>query len=544
MSNSSRPSGATLIDWLVTIATAAIVAIFVAERVLTTGLLGDELLFYHAIDLGIPESLLAPGSSHPPLFRLIVDLFTKPDSPDWLFRLPSCLLSIGAVFVWQRILLRLIEDRLLRCLILPAMALNPVWLLHSYQCLPYAPLTFAVSLHCLAWMRMIERPGFKTNTLFVLTASVLPWIHFYGINVLLADLFVWFMLWLKSRHLKSEARQGNPASGEILRCAIWTNIAIAALTLPVVPIVLFYLLNDRSYPLHQIADYWRYFFSASSHFFSTVTFPELPFALPVLAIVYCGVALFLWKFCVSRTSQRQEDDLKNQLNLSYGIVSISLFLGGFTATQLHSLMGQTAMWPRYMLAGAWMHLPLILYLLASFRFKKLAYMFAFYCVFLSLRALLAIPLPAPPGSDYQKVANYIDQSCRPDDAFLVQSMDLWVDENHFDRIWYERYTNSQLPMVSGLHAQRHQLQTSGLQLKQVDPQIKRIWVYSHLFKEPWLRSQSIEDWELVSIQNFGGPFPLALFERTESDAPAQLEVALQRSHGFSGEVEERERSRD
>ncbi len=117
---------------------------------LSCGLFGDELLFAHAIELGLQNSLMTPGSSHPPLVRLIVSLIADPSqSSDWLLRLPSLVFAIGSVFVWQRVLKKLIELRFLRCLLLPAIALNPVWLAQAFQCLPYSALFFSAA--CIAW---------------------------------------------------------------------------------------------------------------------------------------------------------------------------------------------------------------------------------------------------------------------------------------------------------------------------------------------------------------------------------------------------------
>ena len=94
----------------VTYATMTAVAALLLLRALTTGLLGDELLFVHAIDLGLAASLCEPGSSHPPLVRMIVGAIADSSSPDWLLRLPSVVFSVATVFVWSRILRRLILD--------------------------------------------------------------------------------------------------------------------------------------------------------------------------------------------------------------------------------------------------------------------------------------------------------------------------------------------------------------------------------------------------------------------------------------------------
>ncbi|HIE97748.1 MAG TPA: hypothetical protein EYG03_29385 [Planctomycetes bacterium] len=137
---------------VVTVATMTAVAAVLLLRALTTGLLGDELLFVHAIDLGFAASLCEPGSSHPPLMRLIIGSIADSSSPDWLLRLPSIIFSVATVFVWSRVLRRLIQDVTSQSLLLVAMALNPIWIELGFQCLPYAALTFFASLHCLAWL--------------------------------------------------------------------------------------------------------------------------------------------------------------------------------------------------------------------------------------------------------------------------------------------------------------------------------------------------------------------------------------------------------
>ena len=168
-------------------------------RATTTGLFGDELLFVRAINLGVIEGLCSPGSSHPPLMRLIVGAFTDSASPDWLFRLPSIVLSTLTVVVWSRVLTRLVLDTKTQCLLLATLSLNPVWINLAFQCLPYAAVTFFASVHCLAWFRLVEKQSKARWTIFVLSGAVLPWIHFFGINALLADLFVWAFLWWKQQ---------------------------------------------------------------------------------------------------------------------------------------------------------------------------------------------------------------------------------------------------------------------------------------------------------------------------------------------------------
>ncbi|MDG1893551.1 MAG: hypothetical protein P8J37_01450 [Fuerstiella sp.] len=210
---------------VVTVATMTAVAALLLLRAFTIGLLGDELLFLHAIDLGLVASLCEPGSSHPPLMRLIVGCIADSSSPDWLLRLPSVIFSIATVFVWSRVLQQLIRDKTAQSLLLVAMALNPIWIGLAFQCLPYAALTFFASLHCLAWLQICSaRTGTATVT-FVLTGIALTWTHFLGVNMLLADVLIWTAM-LISRHTT-------------LRYAIRINLAICGCTLAVVPIALF-----------------------------------------------------------------------------------------------------------------------------------------------------------------------------------------------------------------------------------------------------------------------------------------------------------------
>ena len=135
------------------------------------------------------------------------------------------------------------------------------------------------------------------------------------------------------------------------------------------------------------------------------------------------------------------------------------------------------------------------------------------------------------GKDYALIARHLKDSRQPADAFLVQTIDQWQDENHFDRIWLERYTDSQLPIVKGPHRRRARLKADGLPLEHVSPDVQRVWVYSHLFKEKWLVQQRVKGWRLSELRSFGGPFPLALFER-ESELRQNANVALNRSHGI------------
>lgn len=512
---SSRQSSATLLaptsklEWFVTFLTATVTGTVLVHRALTSGLLGDELMFVHAVDEGFIRSLMAAGSSHPPLIRLVVGAIADPASaPDWLLRLPCLICAVGCVFIWQRVLLRLIEPRLIRCMLLPAIALNPIWLGQAFQCLPYPPLVFVSSLHCLMWMRFIEQQNMKRAAAVIVTGSLLPWIHFYGINVLIAGEGIWFMLiW---------TRQVS------LRQYVYINLAILLLTLPVVPLAVFYLVHDRPYPLLEIADYWSYCLPASSWCFWKLTFPGLQSEHPWFLLLYVAAAWFLLQCVASgrRANQRGNAEIIGQ---NSQVVALCFLLAGFSAIQLHSVVSQIAMWPRYMLAGSWIHLPVAVMLLIRFRFERSAWAMAAASAVLTVSPWGFISADASTGSDYADVAAHIRSSQQEHDGFLVQTMDFWRGANHFDQLWEERYGDLKMPLVCGSHRSRSSLNAFGLSLPQIPPDIQRVWVYSHLFKKNWLRAQQIDGWTLSELRDFGGPFPVALFTRCQDGADKGVE---------------------
>ncbi len=497
-------------EWTTTVATAVVFGAVIVHRATSCGLLGDELMFVHAIDLGLRNSLMAAGSSHPPLLRLVVQVIADPaTSPDWLLRLPCLICAIGCVFVWQRVLLRIIKRRGVRCMLLLAMTFNPLWLSQAFQCLPYSPLVFCSSLHCLMWMRFIEASGSKRAAAIILSGSVLPWIHFFGVNVLVAGQMIWLMLiW---------TRQAT------LRQFVYVNLVVLILTLPVVPLAVFYIVHDKPYPLLEINDYWSYFLSASSWCFWHVTVPGLESEQPWFIIVYlAAITLVVRRLVLNRSNS--VDHAADQISQNHQLVALCFLLAGFTATQAHSLLSQTAMWPRYMLAGSWIHLPVVAMLLSTFRFERTSIALVTACATLVLSPWGFMATDTSTGSDYSDVAAYIQSRKQNHDGFLVQSMDLWQGPNHFDQLWLERYADSIVPPVWGSHRSRSNLKVSGLSLPHLGPDVQRVWVYSHLFKEDWLRAQQIDGWTLSEIANFGGPFPLALFRRnaaSESDVASQ-----------------------
>ena len=153
-----------------------------------------------------------------------------------------------------------------------------------------------------------------------------------------------------------------------LRHAIRINLTICACTLAVVPIALFYIQVEAPYPLLEIDDFPAYFHRTSSLIFSHLTFSVFMTTLPLYIALYLSCAFFLWH------SLRAAD--RNVENTTAGIIAVGAMLSGFTATQILSVASQNAMWPRYMLTGAWIHLPLIAFLLHRFSGRRLSMVFS------------------------------------------------------------------------------------------------------------------------------------------------------------------------
>jgi len=387
-------------------------------------------------------------------------------------------------------------------MLLAGMALNPLWLEQAFQCLPYSPLVLCSSLHCLAWMRYVHHPGVRTAAAVVVSGSVLPWLHFFGVNVLIAEQLVWCLLMWNHRLS--------------VRHFAFVNLSILMLTLPTVPLAAFYVTHDSPYPLLQIADYWSYFWPASSYCFWRVTIPALDTEWPFFLPFHIGCGAWLLKNGVQRNhvsvSGKSDFCTRDQKLVVFGLV-----LAGFLAAQLHSLISHSAIWPRYMLAGSWLHLPIIVILLESVDYRRLAWTVTAACAALTCSPWGVLGTQFNVGTDYDQVASRLARSGRSGDAFLVQSFDLWHDENHFDRIWLDRYTDGVLRPVTAGHHSRQALMANGLPVTQLPKDVDRVWIYSHLFKEDWLRRQSIDGWNLVEINATDGVFPVALIERQETD---------------------------
>jgi hypothetical protein len=494
------------IPGLVTGATLTFVVATLGYWSFTTGLQVDELLFLRAIRMGPIEGLTVSGSSHPPLVRWVLTPLGGRSSPDWLLRLPSILASAASILIWSRILRRMIPDRVTAALLLPAMALSAPFLALGYQCLPYAALFFLTSWHGLAWFRWCERPGPSTGAVLVLSGVLCPWTHFYGLNVLIADQFIWaFLLW--SRHGSRRA---------------WATVTAITLllALPLLPLILFYARIEAPYAIVQFADlaeYLSYFLAASAWIFSRVTWFAVESVIPHYLLWYLAFFMLLLVARPGQDGEREPAGPSDSAVLpvhptAAAAIACGIFLAGFPAMQAHSIVSGKAMWERYAVAGCWIHWPMMAMLLLWLWGPKPARVAA--AARLAIGLLVVIPTTKPYTKDYRPVVEHLRANRQPCDAFFAQDMDMWVGAGQFDRLWFERYVKLEMPLLTGPAMRRREIYKQGLPLNVADASVRRIWVYSHLFlEEGWIRDMPVQGWRIQESHTFDSNFPLVLFVR-------------------------------
>ncbi|MDH3716936.1 MAG: hypothetical protein OES79_02330 [Planctomycetota bacterium] len=477
----------------------------------TTGLQCDELLVLRAVQLGPIDGLLAPGSSHPPLTRWLlmpVQYFAVTASPasDWLVRLPSLLAAALTIPVWWAVVRRLIPDNVTAQLLLPAMALNVCWLALGYQCAPYAWLSLFASAHALTWFWLMERPSFGTGACFVLTGVATAWSHFYGVNLLIADQLVWAVLLWRRR--------------AVWRLWLATTAATFFAVLPLVPIALYYLRLERLYGLLEIRNFGSYFRWASDAIFCKTTLNQMRWTAPLFLLWYAAAGALVWRALRAGRTGGGAD--RNALPTAC-LIATGIFLAGFPAAQLHSLLTGKALWERYAVLGFWMHWPLLALVAYSFWGQRAARWVA-ACALAVTTAGFAVGNGLVPEwtFDYRPVIAHLDRHTRPGDAFFAQDVDFWQDEANFDRLWFQRYAPRPLPVITGPAMGRFQIGRDGLPLQVADQSVQRIWVYSNLLDEATLKSMRPAGWKLAELHTFGRSYPLALFVRNEGSHTSRL----------------------
>ena len=498
---------------IATIATILLVGSVLLARAAWTGLWCDELLFHHAAVSSLPTDVFVAGSSHPPLARWLFRPWLIEGAPDWLVRLPSVAAAVMTIVVWSRIAKRIVGDRASLCLLVAAMSLNTAWLGLGYQCVPYALLVLVVSLHTLSWFWLREHPGWWSGAVFVASGALAAWIHFYGINLLLADQLVWAALLL---------RRAVPA-----RRWLWITLTTFLLTSPLLPLVAFYSTLDAPFITAPAAGYPEYFFNVSAQVFSRSTFYGLRVASPAFLAWY-AVACWLLLAVAFRfgRSRNPEEASSHEAGVWSAAIVAGLFFCGFPAMQAHGWLSHKILWERYAVIGAWLHLPLLAVLLV--RMRQTVILRATLAGLVGL-GLVTLAMGSRANSlitrDYQPVVRYLEQHARPGDAFLAQDFDLWVGSGNFDTLWFERYVSNHVSndmlVVSGPWQRRSDLAKRPLDLTLIRPDVERLWVFSLMFNEPMLRSMEQSTWRLESVHQFGRNYPLALFvrvaDRAESD---------------------------
>jgi hypothetical protein len=494
-------------QWLVLLATILAVGIVLMRWAATTGLQCDELLYLRAIELGPVDGLFAVGSSHPPLFRWVVGAFVSCDSPDWLLRMPSVIASLLTIVIWFKVLRRIFRDSWLVVISLPLMASCGEWLQIGYQLTPYAFLTFLCSLHGLSWLWLLDHNSDRRRrrldlAWFVLSGAAPFWSHFYGANVVVADQIIWmFLLWHNRK---------------LLRTWLCVSAPILMLAIPMVPLAIYYADLERNLAIVNIEHFATYFLAQSKWLFSRLTLNSTFLGGALIAIWYCMVAAAFVTFVKGRFAA--DANAVNRAGASFRdhwLIVSGLFLAGFPAMQCHSILFEKAMWARYALIGTWVHWPLLLLAVQSIcRSQALPQVAGGMGLLTSLLMLISCQgLTAAWTFDHQPAIRVLAAEAKPGDAFFAQDMDIWAADANFDRLWFERYSPVQLPIISGDTKSRHQLAITGLDFDVATSDIQRIWVCSDLYDAAALREMATPCWRLTMLDETVSRRPLALFAR-------------------------------
>ena len=478
-----------------------------ASRSISTGLCWDELLYLRAIELGPSDGLMCVGSSHPPLGRLLAGAVISADHPDWFLRLPSVVAALTTVVIWFHILLRVFDDRRTVFVLLPIMILGRNWLDFGFQLLPYSFVTLFASLHCLAWLRLLEKSTWDRIAFFTVSGVAPVWTHFYGLNLLVADQIVWGLLIYRDRSLWK----------------LWlkTTIPCAILTAPVIPVLLFYLDSENGHALMRIAHYPTYLWRATNRYFGRMTF-NVPINLPMILLWYVAVAAIVWRWVATTTpsvvldhEEYMSSDSKANGISSSAIVFVGLFLSGLPATQLHSILSGEAMWERYAVFATWVHWPLMVLFVQRFLGRRWAGLvsegaFAFcwigFVVIVGLRQYWTY--------DHQPVIRCMAENAKPGDVFLAQDFDIFQGDSNYCRLWFQRYAPVDMEIVSAEPTIRFDLEENGLPIQRLDSSINRVWLFSDMYTFTRAKIQQSDDWRIVAELSHAGT-PLALVERNQ-----------------------------
>lgn len=491
-----------------TLVTALASALLLGNWATGTGLWCDELLFLRAIELGPLDGLRASGSSHPPFLRWMLAAADRSWS-DAALRAGSVVCAVGCVFLWSAILRRVLVDRWLVALALPSLAFGAAWTAVAYQLVPYAPLGLLGALHVWSWFLVLERPGWKSAVCFTGSAVLASWTHFFGLLLPATDLVAWIALAVTVG-----------LDRNLARVWAWTTAAGVLLVAPLVPILLFYVDNDRPYPIREVTDVGASLLKDSRALFGPAVLHRTGWTWAWVAL-HVALAAILWGAWRARGEARgsKGGELASR-RTARGIVIAVASLMGLPALQLYALALRAPLFERYVSWIAWTHVVALLFaltLLPTGAGRWIARAAA-----AALLVLGGAQFAAGVGArrtitqDWTPVVAEIDAQRRPGDAFYVQDMDQWSSDANFDRLWFERYGRGCLPIVHGRWMRRAQVYRTGLALDGLDPAVERVWVFSSLFGTRWLArmpQQEARNWRLVGVRPFEHDHALALFAR-------------------------------
>ena len=414
-----------------------------------------------------------------------------------------------SVITWAFLLQRVFGDRRLIAVLVPLMALSKCWLEIGYQLAPYSMLTLFASVHCLAWLRLLEKATWDRMLVFALSLVAAVWTHFYGINLLVADQLIWGLLLWRNRSLVK----------------LWWKVSAICLLFcaPVVPILLFYLDVEKVHSLVRIGDFKSYLIAESSLCFGSVTF-NVPLLMPVILLWYGAVVTVVWKW-LQGCRVHVADVRTNQS----AIVLIGFFLAGFPAMQMHSILSGEAMWERYVVYASWSHWPVMVLLVRQFLSRRAAVLTTDGAFAFSWIALVGIVgLGQHWTFDHTPVVKFIAEHAQPDDAFLAQDIDIFAGESSTYRLWFDRYSTIDLKIVTGSPMGRFELQDNGLPLETLDKSINRLWVYSDMFLWTEEKLSRSTEWQPIAKLSAHPRPPLVLLKRVGTvGETTSLDLAVQ-----------------
>jgi hypothetical protein len=285
----------------------------------------------------------------------------------------------------------------------------------------------------------------------------------------------------------------------------------------VIPVAIYYADLERNLAIVNIETFATYFFAQSKWLFARLTLNS-GFLGGGLIVIWYSIAAAAFVTFVKGRSPRAESNAVDGEGPHYHVhklIMSGLFLAGFPAMQCHSILFEKAMCARYALIATWVHWPLLLLALHSIcRSQAVTRVTGGIGLVTSLFVLICCQgLTAVWTFDHQPAIRILAAESKSGDAFYAQDMDIWAADANFDRLWFERYSPVQMPIISGKTKSRHQLAVTGLDFDVATSDIHRIWVCSDLYDAAAIREMATPRWRLTMLDETVSRRPLALFTR-------------------------------